>query len=215
MTASSSTPFMKNYPSIPTEIDRQWSYHVFDKLDGSNLRAEWNPKRGFYKFGTRTRLLGSDQPTLMPAQDLFQAKYAAELSRRFRDRRCPRALAFFEFVGPNSFAGSHTDPVAAMDVVLFDVAIHQKGLLPPTDFLGLAQGLATPRLLFQGPITEAFIESVRDGTCPGITEEGVVGKGPYQSTWGGPIQFKIKTRRWLDRLKTYCGPDDALFERLK
>lgn len=65
---------MKTYPSISTQVDFSLSYCVFDKLDGSNLRAEWSPKRGFYKFGSRTQLLTPDQATLWPAQDRLLAR---------------------------------------------------------------------------------------------------------------------------------------------
>ena len=46
---------MKQYPSIPglKELEKLKGrkIYVFDKIDGSNIRAEWNPKKGFYKFG--------------------------------------------------------------------------------------------------------------------------------------------------------------------
>jgi len=45
---------MKSYPSIPGKHTNGIPLTVFDKLDGSNIRAEWSKKRGFYKFGTRT-----------------------------------------------------------------------------------------------------------------------------------------------------------------
>lgn len=206
---------MKAYPSIGFQFDPAVTYHVFDKLDGSNLRAEWSPKQGFYKFGTRTRLLGSDQPALLPAREKFLDRYADALSARFRAARVPRAVAFFEYHGPSSFAGSHSDPVEHMDVTLFDIAIHQKGLLPPDQFLVLAQGLPQPTLLHQGHITPDFAEAVKAGHLAGVTFEGVVGKGPFSQKVGGPVQFKIKTQAWLNRLKVVCGDDEALFERLR
>lgn len=205
---------MKSYPSIPTVFDPTLSYHLFDKLDGSNLRAEWSPKQGFYKFGTRTRLLGSDQPLLYPAQEKFLACYGDALDRRFRAEKFPRAMAFFEYVGPNSFAGSHTDPVEAMSPVLFDIAVHQKGLLPPERYLALAEGLPQAALLYQGKLTDAIQADIRAGTFPGITFEGVIGKGAFSQRHGGPIQFKLKTAAWLSRLRNHCGDDDALFQRL-
>lgn len=206
---------MKAYPSIGFHFDPALRYHVFDKIDGSNLRAEWSPKRGFYKFGTRTRLLGSDQPTLWPAQEKFLERYGDALAERLLAARCPSAVAFFEYAGPSSFAGSHSDPVEAMTVTLFDIAVHQKGLLPPEQFLALSEGLPTPRLLHQGRITPEFIEAVQAGQMPGLTFEGVVGKGPFSQPAGGPLQFKLKTRAWLSRLKDKCAGDDALFERLR
>jgi len=39
---------VKTYPSIDAKIcDGQ--YYVFDKLDGSNIRAEWSKKQQLYK----------------------------------------------------------------------------------------------------------------------------------------------------------------------
>ena len=206
---------MKAYPSIGFQHDPALIYHVFDKLDGSNLRAEWSPKQGFYKFGTRTRLLGSDQPALLPARDKFLERYGDVLSDRFRAAKLPRAIAFFEYHGPSSFAGSHSDPVEHMTVTLFDIAVFQGGLLSPEWFLSLAQGLPTPTLLHRGRITPEFIEAVRAGQVPGITFEGVVGKGPFSQKVGGPVQFKIKTQAWLNRLREKCGDDEDLFERLR
>jgi hypothetical protein len=43
---------MKTYPSISRDIVGQPIY-AFDKLDGSNIRAEWSKKNGFHKFGSR------------------------------------------------------------------------------------------------------------------------------------------------------------------
>ena len=62
---------MKSYPTIPRQNRRLNYAYVFDKLDGSNIRAEWNPKKGFYKFGSRTRLLGTDQEFIAEAQELI------------------------------------------------------------------------------------------------------------------------------------------------
>jgi hypothetical protein len=206
---------MKAYPSIGTAIDRTHSYHLFDKLDGSNIRAEWSPKQGFYKFGTRTQLLSEDQVALYPAKAKFLATYADALHAQFVRRKFPRALAFVEYAGPHSFAGSHPDPVEAMGVTLFDIAVHQKGLLAPEPFLELAAGLPTPALVYQGHLTEEVIAAIREGTWPGVTFEGVIGKGPFQQKCGGPVQFKLKSFAWLERLRHYCGTDQALFERLR
>lgn len=45
---------MKQYPTI-----NYWnkgyfgeSCYAFEKLDGSNIRAEWSKKQGWHKFGT-------------------------------------------------------------------------------------------------------------------------------------------------------------------
>ena len=100
---------------------------IFDKLDGSNLRAEWTPKRGFYKFGSRTQLLTPDQAPLWPAQERLVA-----LEKRLRPSleklRTERAVCFFEWAGPNSFAGSHPDALDQMDLFLLDVDVFKMGI---------------------------------------------------------------------------------------
>ncbi len=43
---------MKTYQSIEHTVSHDIPVIVFDKLDGSNIRAEWNRKqKKFYKFG--------------------------------------------------------------------------------------------------------------------------------------------------------------------
>lgn len=206
---------MKAYPSIGTLIDPTQSYHVFDKLDGSNLRAEWTPKLGFHRFGSRTQLLTSEQTVLYPAIAAFLSAYGDALHERFAQARFAQAIAFFEYAGPHSFSGQHADPPEAMTPTLFDIAAHRKGLLPPEAFLALADGLHTPKLLHQGLIDDDFITAVRTRMLPGMTFEGVIGKGPYLQRLGGPVQFKLKSQDWLDRLRHQCGDDEGMFERLR
>lgn len=206
---------MKSYPSIGTAFDPSLVYHVFDKRDGSNIRAEWSAKRGFYKFGCRTRLLGEDDLQLGASIGIIRRTFADALAARFARRRWDRAVAFFEYVGPQSFAGSHHDAPDAMEAVLIDVAPHQRGLLPPGELIELAEGLPMPALLHHGRVDDAFVAAVRESRLPGMGFEGVVGKGPFSRREGGPVQFKLKTQAWLDRLRTICRGDDALFERLR
>jgi predicted DNA-binding antitoxin AbrB/MazE fold protein len=206
---------MKAYPSITTRIDFSKLYHLFDKLDGSNIRAEWSPKQGFYKFGSRTQLLTTEQVALYPSIDAFQHKYGDELSSRFTKARFERAVCFFEWVGPNSFAGSHPDPVSEMRPVLIDIAVYKKGILPPEKFIDFTEGLEVPALLHVGKISEELFQSVRNSTLPGMSFEGVICKGEFSQRDGGPIMAKIKSNAWLDKLKTLCNGDEALYNRLK
>lgn len=84
---------MKEYPSIPTlptqgsssfahwkRNNNMSEIYAFDKIDGSNIRAEWSSKRGFYKFGSRNRLLGSDQPIINKAEGLIKAQEAIDIA---------------------------------------------------------------------------------------------------------------------------------------
>ena len=87
---------MKQYPTIShiPIIDQQ--IYAFAKEDGSNIRAELNPKKGFVKFGSRSRLLGSDQVSISKAADLIRAneKQFVEITKA---NRWESAIFFFEF----------------------------------------------------------------------------------------------------------------------
>lgn len=207
---------MKQYPSIPSNLSGVGGLHVhvFDKIDGSNIRAEWTRKAGFDKFGSRTRLLGPDEQPLGRAVGLIKKNYAEWLDMVFRQKRWIKTTAFFEFAGPSSAFGQH-DLGEAQSVTLIDVQVHKQGIVEPKQFIKLFGGLGIPAVLHQGPIDEAFVASVRDGTLPGMGQEGVVCKGPYDRTKGGPVMFKIKRDGWYDRLRRYCAGDERLFEQMK
>ena len=207
---------MKAYPSITTKIDFSQTYHIFDKYDGSNIRAEWSPKQGFYKFGSRTQLLIPDQANLYSSIEVFKNLHAEELAVRFTKAKYERAIVFFEWVGPNSFAGSHPDPIELMEPILIDIDVYKKGFMPPERFVDFTVGLKAAKLLHQGRIDEDFFQSVRNRTLEGMSFEGVIGKrkdidkGSCQ-----PTMFKVKSNDWLDKLKTICNGDEALYNRLK
>ena len=200
---------MKSYPSIDKLIQGSYPVYAFDKLDGSNIRAEWTPKRGFDKFGTRKRLLDPNEEPLGEAVRLI-LEDSEELERRLRTLRAQRVTCFFEFFGDNSFAGNHEDEDHR--VVLFDIDVYKKGLMPPKDFIKFTKGLAVPELVHHGNANTDFVLGVQNGTIPGVTFEGVVCKS---ATPKGLVKmFKIKSRAWIDRLKNKCGDDEALFNRL-
>ena len=85
---------MKSYPIISYKIDGNISIYAFDKLDGSCIRAEWATKKGFWKFGTRRRLLDKSE-FLGTAIDLIREKYEKDLSKIFYKNKCGRVLCFF------------------------------------------------------------------------------------------------------------------------
>lgn len=204
---------MKQYPSIYTTPNYSESFVVFDKLDGSNIRAEWSRKRGFYKHGSRTQLLSTEQEILYPSIEMIEREYAPALASRFKKAGFESAVCFFEYYGPNSFAGSH-NPTDKMELVLIDIAPYKKGILSPKEFLELAEGLKIPNILHKGKIGAQIIQDVRNGTFPGVTFEGIVCKGPYQQKLGHPVMFKVKSQAWLDKLKTICGDNEELYNKL-
>ena len=122
---------MKTYPTVP----RGWRKHpkdeviyAFDKIDGTNIRAEWSrKKKKFWKFGTRQLLIDESHGDFGEAVGLVRGKYERDLHDIFTKERFEKVICFFEFYGENSFAGRHLDE--PHDVKLFDINPHKKGLL--------------------------------------------------------------------------------------
>jgi hypothetical protein len=209
---------MKEYPSI----DRIREAHgkpcvAFCKYDGSNIRAEWNRKQGWYKFGSRQRLLY--QGELAEAQTIFMAQYAEPLAKAIVDcsdfHKPQSALAFLEFFGPHSFAGKHDPAILGVQnnepkqLILFDVNIHKKGICGPKRFLKAFGHLRLAEVVYEGPMDEEFVQAVRRGEYP--VKEGVVckgGDGFDHSLW----MYKIKTYAYLEELKRRFGADWERYE---
>jgi hypothetical protein len=204
---------MKRYPSIPKKGIPDLSAYAFDKLDGSNIRAEWSKKKGFYKFGSRKEMIDSTHSFLGECPEMIVDKYEKDVTDILKKNRIERAVLFFEYWSENSFAGYHEDE--PHEITLFDIDVYKKGLLPPKEYLQLFGDLDIAKLLHQGNINSSFIESVMDGTLEGMTYEGVVCKAPNpKRKILRPLMFKIKNKAWLDRLKERCGDDEKLFEKL-
>ena len=202
---------MKPYPSISPKIRADVPIYAFDKLDGSQIRAEWSPRTGLENFGTRKRTLDASHPWLGEAIALVRDKYEAEVHRVLGARRVRSAVLFLEFFGPGSFAGRHVEE--PHDVVLLDVATFGRGLVPPDEFLAMFGHMPTAKLLYQGLVDREFVAAVRAGRLPGLTHEGVVCKSTVLER-RVPVMFKIKSQAWLDRLRDVCAGDDALFAEL-
>lgn len=198
---------MKSYPSIPRSTGqdfREFRAHVFDKLDGNNLRFEWSRKAGWYKAGTKRRLFDETDPLVGAALPLFRATLADDIEKVIRAQRWERAVIFAEYWGAGSVAGMH-DPTDEMKLTLFDVAPHKADLLAPRRFLKLFGHLEVPAYLGEIRWTRDFVQRVRDGAIEGITFEGVVGKGDRQ------VRAKAKTQAWIDRVRAVYGEEaDAI-----
>jgi hypothetical protein len=202
---------MKEYPSISHKIQLGLPIYAFNKLDGSNIRAEWNPKNGFYKFGSRNRLLGTDQPFLPESIYIIREKFEDSLHDIFKKQRYLSAVAFFEFYGKNSFAGHHVEE--PHDVALIDISPSKKGIITPQEYTDIYGHLHIAPILYIGNANQPFVDSVRNSTLEGMTEEGVVCKAKHPKK-GPVIMFKIKTFKWLQKLKDYCKDDEQLYQRL-
>src|SRR5579885_351905 len=136
-------------------------------------------------------------------------KYGEPLAKALSDAGFDKAMCFFEFWGPSSFAGHH-NLEEQQTVTLFDIAPFAQGILEPERFLKIAEGMDHAKLLYTGECTAEFIESVRASTLPGMTFEGVVCKAKNDKKTKMPIMFKQKSRAWLDKLDVYCGDNIAL-----
>ncbi len=204
---------MKSYPSIDKIIRPDVYVYGQDKKDGTSIRSELSLKKGFHKFGTRNQLIDHTHSQFGGAVPLIKAKYEEALLEIFKEQRWQSGACFFEYFGPDSFAGNHI--YENMDVVLFDVNIDKKGLLEAREFKKVFQGrVDTPEILFEGHVNSELVESVKNSTLLGMSLEGVVCKGPIDRKTKLPVMFKIKSQAWLDKLKKKCGDDEALFEKL-
>jgi len=204
---------MKSYPSIQGGVRKGVPVYVFDKLDGSNVRVEWTKKAGFHKYGRRNGLLDDSNAVLKrEVPDLIQEKYGELLEEIFLRQKWKKVTAFFEFHGPNSFAGYHEDEEHT--VTLLDVAVLRQGFLEPRDFVKLFRYVDIPKILHQGNFTDDLAHQIAEGTLEGMTFEGVVAKGGFDRKAGRPLMFKWKNRAWLERLRGDCK-NQAEFEARK
>jgi hypothetical protein len=193
---------MQQYPSIPGASKSPIGEYciAFYKYDGSNLRWEWSPKRGWNKFGTRRHLFDAATPIYNQAIPIFMDHLADEIVYRTRQlvKNPERITAFTEFFGPNSFAGAHEidDP---KELRLFDVFLFKKGLVPPKQFVKVYGDMPqAAEVIYEGNLSRQFVMDVREGKYPVI--EGVIAKGD-------DFMVKIKTKAYFDRLFNQFGDD--------
>lgn len=198
---------MIEYPSIINSSKAPRSHCIaFDKLDGSNFRAKYTPKRGFDVFGTRTQLIDETTPFWSEMVMLFKEHHQNSLeklfkkSKDFRDFR--EIIVFGEFYGENSFAGQHENE--PHKIVIFDVLVGHKvrKFLKPREFIRtIGEEVEIPRIVYEGDLNDSFINDVRNNVF-GL-KEGVICKGTETSGAfsGGCWMCKIKTQQYLDSLK--------------
>lgn len=193
---------MKTYPSIIGSKYPNDKCIAFKKYDGSNLRWEWRRKKGFFKFGTRTRLFDESDEIFGEAIKIFFETYAEKLEKIFIDKKLQDPItSFTEFFGPKSFAGIH-DPTDKKELVLFDVCIYKKGLIDPVSFIKIFDKIKIAEVIYTGNLNEKFVQDVRNSLYPVI--EGVVCKGGKgHKLW----MRKIKTYKYLELLKERFSGD--------
>lgn len=206
---------MKYYDVIKKWSQDFFGQHIFafEKIDGSNIRVEWNRKLakksntfGFKKYGTRNELISSSS-AYYPAAELFFEKYAEDLCAIFLTEKTFPGIqtitVFLEFHGPKSFAGRH-DWEEVHDVKLLDVYLDHKDYLAPNMFLKAFEKLDFPKLIYQGEFTEEFLQNIVKNID---LSEGVVCKGLQNQK---VFMFKIKTQKWLNLVKAQYGETEML-----
>ena len=200
---------MKQYPSIlgPSKAPLGSPCIAFYKYDGSNLRFEWTKKRSWFKFGTRHHLFDSSDPTFGLAISLFSKTYAEPLEKLFvLDRkhflRQPNdpVIVFCEFSGDKSQFGVHEPGNNDnKQLILFDVSLHKKGIIPPKDFVSIFEPvIPIAKVIYEGNLNKEFISAIKNGSYPSV-KEGVVCKGIMKD--GKLWMVKVKTNWWFEELK--------------
>jgi len=197
---------MQQYPSIEgsSKAPVGKSCIAFYKYDGSNLRWEWNPKKGWFKFGTRTQLFDHTHEIFGEAIPIFMDTMADELVRRIKDdqKNPHRITVFTEFLGKNSFAGTH-DPKDPKELKLIDAYIFKQGFMNPKKFVNLFGDLSyVAEVIYTGKLNKEFIDNVRKGNYP--VWEGVVAKGD-------DFIVKIKTNAYFQKLNDVYGKNYKLY----
>lgn len=187
---------MLQYPSIngSAKAPLNTSCIAFYKYDGSNLRWEWSPKKGWNKFGTRRQMFDHNTPLYHQAIPIFMEKIADELVYlvKQQNKSIERITAFTEFFGPNSFAGSH-DEKEQKELKLLDVFLFKKGFIPPRQFVKMfGEKEYAPEIIYEGNLNKQFIMDVRSGKYP--VDEGVICKGD-------DFMVKIKTDAYFAKLR--------------
>ena len=195
---------MKLYPSINSSNGasfKEFEAYVFEKLDGSNLRFEWDKKKGWNKYGTRHRLFDETDEVFGEAIPLFLNILADPLHTIFNKSKYESVVVFAEFFGENSFAGLH-EPNDEKFLKLFDIAPCKKGILGPEEFLDVYGNLDIAKFLGVHHWTKDFVDVVRKGEFEGASFEGVIGKAGAGHKL---IISKAKNQAWIDKVRERYG----------
>lgn len=195
---------MKEYDSIKYGLKEFHSIPIiaFDKLDGSNIRIEWNRKSGFNKVGTRTQLI-NETSEFYKAFLIFKNKYENTLIDLFKTkvfRNINKITVFGEFFGKQSKFGIHDFKNDIFDYVIFDIYLNDlKCFVSPKDFIKYE--FHKPDIIYIGNMNKEFISDIRKNT---ELKEGVVCKGFDKK--GILRYFKLKTDKWFENLRN-LNPD--------
>jgi hypothetical protein len=204
---------VKDYPHILNCSGQSFravsGAHVFDKLDGNNIRAEYSRKQNWHKFGTRTQRIDHTDKVLGGVLAVFMAQQSEALTKMARDERCERVTVFGEYYGEKSFVGIHQpDAEDPKKYTVFDISPYpQDVILGPKQFLKLAEKyhFDTPRYHGQFNWTRGFMTEVWEGRVD-CAFEGVVGKAAERDEL---ILVKAKTKGWIEKVRAQYTPEEA------
>jgi hypothetical protein len=209
---------VKTYHTIEKNVYDYIGQHVFgfDKIDGSNFRAEWNRKlskktyftKGFGKFGTRNEMIKNVNNPFIEAANIFKDKYSETLDKIFNENKLFRGIdtitVYGEFFGPSSFAGIHNWK-EDHDLIIFDMFLYKKDFLKPRDFIDIFGHLDIPKLVFQDILDEKIIKDIVANVYR--LKEGLVLKGVIENK---VFMVKVKTKQWLDKIRSIYGLNNNL-----
>lgn len=203
------------YPKIPDTLDCPLKQCIaFEKLDGTNIHFVYK-NLIIQEFGTRRDRF----PTTESGIKSFSQAHP-ELSSLYDDNKdfilnleiylldnpkyqSKETILFFEYCGPNSFAGQHSSK-DQKKLYLIDAQIDGK-MVPPAEFVEDFEEFFTewegfqdrrPKIVYKGKFSGQLFVDVRKGKYDvkeGVVVKGVVGDQVYMA--------KIKTESYLERLK--------------
>lgn len=202
---------MKSYWSIPGPSKApQKPCIAFYKYDGSNVRAEWSKKRGWYKFGTRNQTIDESSALFGPMIPLFLETFGDSIPKILKDnkeyRGVDRIIAFCEYFGPSSLGMWHDwDELHNIgELRLIDINVHKRGFVLPRQFVNDFGHLdQCAEVVYEGNFNKQLIEDVWNGEYP--VREGIVAKGVLPNQKGRPEHglwmAKCKTAWWFEEIK--------------
>ena len=226
---------MKHYDSIPRIQDdgtlKGETVWGFNKLDGQNFCATYKVHKNTWgPFGSRTVTVDENSESeLANAVHYFKThEYDKILTKLVKDnwkkgevfQGIEEITFFFEWVGPNSFAGKHDFwdyTNGDMRLVLIDVFLKKKGYIEPKTYYEIFGNgeIEIPELIYTGPLNEQIIKDIQDNDwteegCkyPNV-KEGVVFKRSTLMKGQRRPSVKVKTKWWLEKLHSMYSEEEC------
>lgn len=224
---------MKHYDSIPRidddgtlKSDMVWG---FNKLDGQNFCASYKPHKNIWgPFGSRNHTVDENDLQFGKTVKFFnEHKYAEILTSCVREHAkkgdvfhgIEEITFFFEWYGPNSFAGKNEIDISNenMRLALIDVFLKKKGYIEPKDYYNIFNncGIELPELIYKGQLTSEIIDKIKandwtkEGCCFPTVKEGVVFKRSTLMKGQRRPSVKVKTKWWLEKLHSLYSEEEC------